>query len=109
MFNTFTTIDLPSVIILSISVDPLKDTPERLNEYAQDYNARDGWHFLTGSKSNVEVVLKKLGKYVKKREQHDAILLIGNTKTRLWKKVNGLSPPSSIIQVLDSVINDQSL
>jgi hypothetical protein len=33
--------------------------------------------------------------------------LIGNEKTGLWKKVRGLGPADSIIEVLDGVIADK--
>ena len=95
------------VHILSITVDPENDTPERLNEYAHNYGAQEGWHFLTGSNENLTPILKKLGKYVENREEHDTIFLMGNTKTRLWKKVNGLSSEKEIINILNSVLNDQ--
>ncbi|MEZ4978121.1 MAG: SCO family protein [Chitinophagales bacterium] len=34
------------LVILSFSIDPLRDTPEKLKEYANSYNAVPGkWHF----------------------------------------------------------------
>jgi len=42
------------VQLVSFSVDPEKDTPERLREYANRLQARPGhWDFLTGSKSQI--------------------------------------------------------
>lgn len=42
------------VLLVSISVDPERDTPERLSEYARQVNASpDGWLFLTGSKGDI--------------------------------------------------------
>lgn len=95
-----------SVVMLSITVDPVNDTPEKLKDYAASYGARPGWHFLSGSVVNVNAVMKKLGKYVEVREQHDTVLLIGNMNTKLWKKANGLANVSEIIEILDSVIED---
>ncbi len=94
------------VLMISITVDPTNDTPEILGDYAARFNARKGWYFLSGEQENVNLVLKKFGKYVADREQHDAIILIGNVPTRLWKKANGLAPAEEIIKVLESVIND---
>ena len=96
-----------SVVMLSITVDPINDTPEVLKEYAESYGAKPGWHFLSGSVNNVNTIMKKLGKYVETREQHDTIILIGNLKTKLWKKANGLAKASEVIEVLDSVIQDE--
>ena len=39
--------------LVSFSVDPLYDTPERLQEYALRYGAREAWFFLTGEKSRM--------------------------------------------------------
>lgn len=44
--------DVEEVTLVSISVDPERDTPARLRQYAKRYNAHDtGWWFLTGDKS----------------------------------------------------------
>ena len=46
--------------LLSISVDPERDTPDRLREYGQTYGAReDQWRFLTGSPAEVERTVVK--------------------------------------------------
>lgn len=96
------------VNLLSISIDPLHDTPNKLGEYAESYNAQEGWHFLSGEVENVNLVTRKIGKYVEQREVHDAVILIGNLDTGLWKKVNGLATPQDVIKVLESVMNDES-
>lgn len=95
------------VHIISVTVDSENDTPEKLAEYAKRFNAGKGWYFLSGESENVGIVLQKLGKAVTFREEHDAILLVGNLSTLLWKKVNGLAPIGDIIPIVDSVINDE--
>ena len=40
----------PDVRLVSFSVDPERDTPEVLAEYAKRYSAGDRWLFLTGEK-----------------------------------------------------------
>lgn len=44
---------LPEVRLLSISVDPEKDTPEVLKTYAERFKAGPGWFFCTGEKANI--------------------------------------------------------
>jgi cytochrome oxidase Cu insertion factor (SCO1/SenC/PrrC family) len=92
--------------LLSLSVDPEVDTPAMLHTYAQRFRARPGWHFLTGDKSVVAGVLKKLGQFVENRDAHSSILLIGNEPTGLWKKAFGLGKPEAIFAVVDSVLAD---
>ena len=47
---------------MSISLDPERDTPEALREYARVRGADlSGWSFLTGSVEDVEAVVKAYG------------------------------------------------
>ena len=96
------------VYIISISVDPLVDTPPRLKEYAKKLNARPGWFFLTGEKQNVDVVLHKVGHFVADKQDHLNIFIIGNERTGLWKKAFGLAPSDQLVKVVESVLNDQA-
>ncbi|HKR58107.1 MAG TPA: SCO family protein [Pyrinomonadaceae bacterium] len=95
------------VLILSISVDPLTDTPARLKEYARLYHAKPGWHFLSGKKENVDWALSKVGQYVPNKEDHVNIVIMGNDATGLWKKAFGLAAIDELIKVFESVLNDK--
>src|SRR5690625_7416416 len=42
------------VVTISLTVDPKRDTPERLMEYANKYNANhESWFLLTGDKKEL--------------------------------------------------------
>lgn len=94
------------VLLLSLSVDPETDTPEKLKEYADRYHAKRGWYFLTGQKDNVNFALYKLGYYVEDKEQHNTLITLGNNKTGLWKKAFGLAKTADLLKIVDTVIND---
>ena len=94
------------VHIISISVDPVTDTPPMLKDYARKFNARPGWYFLGGKKANVETALRKLGQYVEARDDHTTVMIIGNLRTGLWKKAFGMAKPDELVKVVDSVLND---
>jgi protein SCO1/2 len=94
--------------IISISVDPTVDTPGELMAFGKKFNARPGWYFLTGSKENVEFVLKKLGQFVQNKQDHYNIIIVGNDRTGLWKKAFGLAKSDELIKVVDSVMNDKA-
>jgi protein SCO1 len=95
------------VVILSLSVDPATDTPQTLKAFAQKYQARPGWHFLTGKKENLEFAVRKLGLYAETREDHYTVMLIGNDRTNLWKKAFGMARADALIAIVESVVNDQ--
>ena len=95
------------VHIISISVDPVVDTPASLKEYAKKLHARPGWYFLTGDKQNVEFALNKIGHFVTDKQDHLNILIIGNERTGLWKKALSLAPTAELVKIVESVLNDQ--
>lgn len=94
------------VHLISISVDPENDTPERLAELAERFHAERGWYFLTGEPENVELALRKLGQFTEDPEAHQGILIMGNEKTGLWKKAFGLAGAEKLIEIFDSVLHD---
>jgi len=81
------------VYLLSFSVDPDIDSPEKLKTYAGKLGARGGWRFVTGTRPNLQLALHKLGLYAEQPEQHKNLVLIGNEPTGLWKKVRDAMPP----------------
>jgi cytochrome oxidase Cu insertion factor (SCO1/SenC/PrrC family) len=95
------------VYLLSISVDPVNDTPARLKEYAAGFKARPGWYFLTGKPDDVRAALGKLGQAVETPDAHQSLFLIGNDRTGLWKKAFGLASPEEILPIVVSVANDR--
>lgn len=50
------------LVLLTVTFDPARDTPERLAEYAGQWKAdRSAWHFLTGSVEEVRRVCRLFG------------------------------------------------
>jgi protein SCO1 len=52
----------PDLVLLTVTFDPVHDTPEVLAKYAEQWKA-DGavWHFLTGSESDIQRVCHLFG------------------------------------------------
>jgi len=84
------------VFFVSISVDPEDDTPEELKKYAERYEAKPGWTFLTGKKENVDWVIYKLGQYTPDFEDHSMTFLLGDVKNARWAKLKGDSDPGIV-------------
>lgn len=85
-----------SIQLISITVDPVTDVPERLKSFAQKFGAKPGWTFVTGSKADIELLLKALGAYVPDPAAHSPMVLIGNEPARYWTRTNGLARPSAL-------------
>lgn len=96
------------VSMISLSVDPEIDTPERLRAYADKFKVKPGWHFLTGKKENVNWVLYKLGGFVADKEKHSSVLLIGDETTGQWMKVHALANPIEIANAVTQLLAPKS-
>ena len=76
------------VFFYSISIDPETDTPEVLKKYKERFKAN--WTFLTGKKSDIIELRKKLGLYIDEIQDgsnnHNVNMIIGNQKTGRWMK-----------------------
>ena len=60
------------IAFVSITVDPERDTPDVLKEYAQAFGANfAGWSFLTGTPSAIRDVTRRYGVYASKSENGD--------------------------------------
>ncbi|MDQ6438115.1 SCO family protein [Mesorhizobium sp. LHD-90] len=60
------------IVFVSITVDPERDTPDVLKEYAQNFGADiKGWWFLTGNPAAVHEVGRKYGIIAKKAANGD--------------------------------------
>ena len=94
------------VYLISLTVDPVNDTPARLKEYAARFHAESGWYFVTGTPENVNVALQKLGMYVPDKNDHNTIMIIGNEPTGLWKKAYALSRASDLVAIIEGVADD---
>jgi cytochrome oxidase Cu insertion factor (SCO1/SenC/PrrC family) len=97
------------VRLISITVDSPRDDAATLAAYARKYGARKGWYFLGGDKADVDSVLKKLGQHVEAREAHGTVMLVGNMRTGLWKKVFGLADAEQVIDQVQAVIDDKGV
>jgi protein SCO1/2 len=90
------------VHLISISVDPATDTPERLKAWAAKFHAAPGWTFVTGSKPSMDELLRALGAASATPEDHSPTVLIGNDAKGEWTRTYGLAPPRQIVELINN-------
>jgi cytochrome oxidase Cu insertion factor (SCO1/SenC/PrrC family) len=91
------------VHLISISVDPVTDTPERLKAWGAKFKAGPGWTFVTGEKQEMDKLLNALGAAVSRREDHTPATIIGNDSKGVWTRTYGLAKISQIMGVIQNV------
>ena len=84
------------VELITISVDPVRDTPEVLKTYAEKFQARAGWTWLTGRSVVVNDVLKGMGAYAADFTQHPLMVLVGVGASGGWTRFAGTPDPQRL-------------
>ena len=95
------------VNLISISVDPVTDTPQRLKAWGEKFHAGPGWTLLTGPKHEVDRLLKALKVFSADKWDHAPIVLIGSEASGEWTRAYGLAPPSKLAEIIAGVIGDK--
>jgi len=91
------------VHFISISVDPLTDTPERLKAWGAKFKAGAGWTFVTGNKPEIDELLRALGATAARREDHTPSIIIGNDAKDVWTRSYGLATTTQMVTLIENV------
>lgn len=91
------------VRLISVTIDPATDTPQRLKAWSAKFGPRPRWTLVTGEKPELEKLLQALRAYSGDPSSHSPLMLIGNDVTGHWTRVNGLQPAAKLLAAIDEV------
>lgn len=86
------------VHLVSISIDPENDTPKVMREYLKRYRAKPGWDFFTGSRTDIDAVMKAFDAYIPNKMSHYAVTFIHMPNSTSWIRINGITSTSEFIE-----------
>lgn len=86
--------DTQKVQLLSISVDPVNDTPQAMKGYLKRYRAKPGWDFLTGSIEEIDKVKKA---FRIKEMSYNYFTLIRSSPDAKWTKITGYLNATEVV------------
>ena len=90
------------IFMYSISLKPEHDTPAVLREYAEMFQAKPGWAFLTGKPEDIELLRRSLGftnldpRLDQDKSQHIGNVRYGNEPLMEWGACPGQASPEFI-------------
>jgi len=96
------------IALITITVDPTRDTPHRLLSYSKNFNPGAGWSWLTGDKKTVEKALSAMGAYTPNFEDHPAMVLIGDDSKSECFRFYGFPAPNAIEYKLRELLDNRS-
>ena len=110
---------ITDICFISISIEPDKDTPERLAGYMDangitNHPGISPWVFLTGDLASIDRLRKSLGVFDPDpeidadRTQHGGILTFGNDQTNWWGATPALQPYEGIVSTLERLMQTRT-
>ncbi|MCB1035943.1 MAG: SCO family protein [Acidobacteria bacterium] len=93
------------VQLISVSIDPTTDTPQRLKAWGEKFSASDAWTLVTGPKPDVDQVLRQLEVLSPDFKDHGPVALLINDRTGAVRRVNGLTPPAKLAAMLEEMMD----
>ena len=92
------------VHFISVSVDPVTDTPERLKAWGAKFKAGAGWTFVTGNKPEIDELLRALGASAARREDHTPSVIVGNDAKDVWTRTYGLAKTTQMVTLIKNAL-----
>ena len=101
------------ILMLSISLEGKRDTPESLRQYIKRYGAsRSNWLYLTGDYDEIDAIRYSLGVYDldpvidADRESHAGIITFGNDRTNRWAALPALMNSKGLARTISRITQD---
>ena len=78
------------VSLISISIDPVTDTPQRLAAWGRKMGAKPGWTLVTGNKPDIDMLVNSLGASAVDPASHAPLVVVIDDKHGgRWQRVDG--------------------
>lgn len=92
------------VRMISVSIDPEYDTPERLRDYAKRFEAGPQWQFLTGSLEGSVAVQKAFDVYRGNKMNHEPTTLLRRSNGEPWVRLDGIASAADIVKEYQQLV-----
>lgn len=75
--------------VVSIAIDPDHDTPEVLHAYRERFGAAVEWELLTGTREDIDTVLKAFNAYSADKTAHRPLYFLRPAGGDAWVRIDG--------------------
>src|SRR6267378_583028 len=91
------------IFLISLTVDPERNSPERLKSFAEAFAAGPGWLFLTGKPGHIRVINAALGDKSRNLSEHRNEIVLGNDATGEWARNSAFGDLDRLIMDIRSM------
>ncbi|NIT75739.1 MAG: SCO family protein, partial [Thermoplasmata archaeon] len=76
-----------------------------LKAWAEKFGRQPGWTLVTGSKPEVDKLLKALKVFTPDKNDHSPIVLVGDEGRDEWTRAYGLAPPAKLAEAIQAFLD----
>jgi protein SCO1 len=92
------------VHLMSISIDPEQDTPERLAQYARKFHAGPAWQHYTGTLAASIAAQRAFDVYRGEKMSHTPVTLMRAAPGKPWLRIEGFVTPDELVHDYRSLL-----
>lgn len=96
-----------NVHMISISIDPEQDTPERLAAYARKYDAGPQWRYYTGTNEASLTAQRAFDVYRGDKMNHSPVTLLRAAPGKSWLRIEGFASAEDLLREYRALISVQ--
>jgi protein SCO1/2 len=89
--------DGQKVHLISISIDPESDTPEKLTTYAKKFGASSAWDYYSGTREISIAIQKAFNVFKGDKMNHGSVVFIRAKPGKSWLRLEGIMSPDLIL------------
>jgi protein SCO1 len=90
------------VFLISISMNPAGDTPQKLGSWAKAFGIKPGWTLVSGNTPEINKMIEDFtGNRPGPKEIHSSVVFLGNDRTGEWAATDGLGGTKGLVKLLD--------
>ena len=99
--------DRRKVLLVSITIDPEHDGPEELRKYLDRYGGKSGWDFFTGTREDIDLVMRAFDAYVADKMSHRPVTFIHGPGRDQWISIDGFAGSKDLMKELELALGDE--
>jgi protein SCO1 len=92
-----------TVHLMSITIDPEQDTPQRLREYARNFHAGPTWQHYTGTLAASQAVQRAFDVYRGNKMNHAPAMLVRTAPGAAWVRIDGFATATQLLAELPAL------
>lgn len=86
--------------MVSVSIDPEYDTPQRLADYAHRFGGGRSWSFFTGTLADSVAIQRSFGAYQGDKMNHVPVTFLRAAPGQPWVRLDGFASPTVLVDLL---------